>query len=296
MQTLTLNGKTIEFTGMTITGIQNSRVTFSDGSVCDISTGQITCTGDVSMSGKTIKLTAKGALESKTTPVQKFEPRVFDASELKIAGVDAEVEVAVGPRFTVAVEGDPKAVENLSIESDDKVVLISPKSRPSGFALSILKVGISIGRISIGKKAAAKIIVIVPRRTPVTVTDVNGDVSIGDTEGQVTVASSGVNDVTIGKVRDASLTAESVGSIYVKKVDGLLTVTTNGVGKVRIDDGDVSKITASATSVGGIAFNGVAQNAELRASGVGGIDVHRVVNTPFMRATSIGKVNVDNWR
>lgn len=141
----------------------------------------------------------------------------------------------------------------------------------------------------------AKVVITVPRGTPIEVGGVVGDVRIGDTEGRLTLSVSGADDAKIGKVSDAELKATGSGTIKVSHVSGRLKARAKGSGDIKISGGDVSFLDLKASGSGSVTFQGNAVDAYLTASGSGDVYASHVTNRPSKDKSGSGSIRVGNW-
>lgn len=139
----------------------------------------------------------------------------------------------------------------------------------------------------------AKLIARVNRGARVVVEGANGDVAIGDTDGQLVVAGGGVGDVTAGRVTSAELVLSGTGDVTIAEVaGGDVKIRSSGTGDVEIEGGRCVRLEARLSGTGDMTFVGVAESADLAASGTGNIHVTQVTRSLRERSTGLGRIRV----
>lgn len=300
----TINGKDV-YSDKRMTGVVNTKVTFGDGSWCDVATGEV-----VNKGAGYINIGAPAATGD--TEKMTYGPETFSAQTLDISNVNADVEVSVidGDQMTVTIEGPKSEVNGIDVNQSGSILAIQGKGGKSGIrganvvisgnsSISIGGGNISIGRggvnISTGDgENETKVLVGVPKGSAVDVSEVNGGVTIGDTEGPLNVSASTSNTVSAGKVTNTMLNASSGAGISVDEVTGNLVASASSGAEITVANGNAPNLTAKVSSGAEIDFLGRATNAQLNASSGGEIDVKYVENKPQQKASSGGNINVGN--
>lgn len=313
-----VNGKKV-FSDKSIRSIVGTRVNFIDGSWCDVETGEVVNNGPGSIS---IGVSA-GKTDKKETKEKSFK-----ASALSVTDLCADVDVQIGsdPQIKVRIEAPASIINDVDISESGNIVRIRGKGAKGFEGVNITSRGnsINIGRsnagrgifmstgnvtisdncsiygnnISIGGSETEneiKITVIVPKGTPIDVSDISGQVNIGDTEGDLNASIVGGSKIFAGHVKDAHLSLQGGGDIRVEKVSGrILTAEITGSGDIRIKKGNVATLIASVTGSGDVKFGGSADNATLTVTGSGDIKVADVKNRPVTRITGTGDIDIGN--
>lgn len=298
-----------------MTSIVNTRITFSDGSWCDVFTGEVVNKGSGYIS---IGAPANEGSNEKT----KLGPKTYRATTLEVQGVEADVTVQPikGNEMTVVIEGTKSSVENVDVLTQGDTLVVRGKNTGganirganvviSGGGISIGGGSISIGgmrggRITTGNSTVImsggdesdiKITIGVPVGSAIKVAGVQGNVVIGDTEGTLHASVLGGSDIKAGKVRDATLSVQGSGDITVASVTGNLSMSVQGSGDIRVRGGKVNLLNINVMGSGDARFNGEAIDANLTVMGSGDIDVDSVKNRPNKNVMGHGDINVGNW-
>lgn len=309
----TVNGIKV-YSNKNLSGISNTRLTFSDGSWCDVSTGEVFNNGSGFIS---IGKAPEGAVAGAET--QSWGPESYRASMLQVSGVEADVSVEPydGNQIVVEMTGSQSEIDNVRVCEQGNTLIIEGKGsssgrdtvfqniqiggrRGGGISMTMGRVtgsvvSISGGDISVsggGSKSSTQIKVKVPRGTSTSFSGVQGNLNIGDTEGNLSLSIQGGWDANIGRIRDANLSLQGGADIDVAHVSGSLTVFLQGGGDIRVRDGQISNLSASLQGGGDIRVGGTAQNASLNLMGGGDIDVAHVVNRPSKHVMGSGDIKV----
>lgn len=313
-----VNGKKI-FSNKIVSSVIGTRVNFTDGSWCDVETGEVLNNGP----GSIFIGVPTGETNKKETKEKSFK-----ASALSITDLCADVDIQIGgdSQIRVKVEASASVINNVDVSESGNTVRISGKGIEKSGSVNITSRGNSInianaraGRsifvssgnitidncsisgnnISIGRaemENETKIIVIIPKGTPINVSDISGQVNIGDTEGYLNASIVGRSKIFAGYVKDACLSLQGGGDIRVEKVSGrILTAKIMGSGDIRIKEGNVATLVANVTGSGDVKFGGSADNATLAVIGSGDIRVADVKNRPITHITGNGDIDVGNW-
>ena len=205
----------------------------------------------------------------------------YDAKGLRVDDVVGDVRVTVqdGP-MKVDVSGSKELVGGLAVHNEGDSLLIDGSGHVSysvwdwrkWFDFSHIRDDDNRGHLMIK--------VTVPKGTPVKISDLVGNATIGDTYGPVsleTVAS----DATIGKVSQANVSLGGSGKIAIADVAGELKVEIAGSG--RVTSGHAGNVRAD------IAGSGDAQLGSIS----GGVSIDIAGSGDFTAARVNGPVHVD---
>ncbi len=287
-----------------MSGICNSRVTFTDGSWCDVITGEVVNKGTGFIS---IGKVAQKSSEEKSTFTKSYS-----ASSVAVRDVEADVEVQphFGSEMVITIEGKKSGVEGIQPVLQGNCLVLSGKSigrRGSGanvvisgggnISISGNGVNIVTGRSVVmggAHEADVKVRVQVPVGSGVQVAGVQGNVKVGDTDGSFVGNLLGDTDMTVGKVRDAQLSLQGGGDIRVAEVNGNLTMSIQGSGEINVSHGIVSILNVNVMGSGDANFGGTATDANLSVVGSGDIDVRYVRNRPNLSQMGSGDIKVRN--
>ncbi len=308
-----INGVKV-FSTKQVNQINNTRVVFADGSWCDVETNEIVNNGP-----GTISLGTPSSGTPANNKLKKVGPLVFNGRAVDINGISADVDIAVGDKLSIMVEGAETGVDAIRFaQSGERLIVVSNdvsgRDCRSGMNISNGRGGIFIsgairgshvvatgGNINIfsisgGKgSSSTKVSITVPRGCQVSAQNIDGKTTIGDTEGPVQASVRGDGDFSIGKIGDATLSIQGGGDISVANVNGNLNVNVQGSGDVHIKNGAVRNLSVNVMGSGDVKFGGKAENASLSVVGSGDIDVTHVTNRPSMQAIGSGDISVGNW-
>lgn len=301
-----------------ISSIVNTRVTFTDGSWCDVATGDVVNRGPGSIS-----LGTPGASSSQQH--KTLGPNSYMATAVDVRGVLASLEVSVHDALSceVTITGPESLVEGISVKEQDGILVIEGSGgsnggvtivsggggtvRVGGRITGSLISGVNRGTIisggdivSISGGASrgsplAQISVKVPQGTTVEVSGVEGNTRIGDTHGNVRLRASGTEPVTIGRIGKLNARVSGTSSVNVTKVSGNTDIKVSGTGRVTIEYGEIDELSISLSGVADVDFKGTAQDADIDVSGVGNVFVQRVVNRPRKSVSGMGRITIGNW-
>lgn len=319
MAEIRVNSKKV-YSDKNVKSIVGTRINFTDGSWCDVETGEVVNNGTGSIS---IGVPA-GKSNKKETVEKSFKANA--ASVLKLTELCADVNVQLGSvfQFMVKMEGLASVLKDIDISESGNILCIKGKGgKSSGISIQSGGNSISIGRsmsqsicvssgnitignnrimsgnsISIGgsdTENETKITVFVPRGTQVDVSGISGKVDIGDIEGNLQASVRGGSDISAGRMKDTVLSLQGGGDIRVQEVNGSLTAQIAGSGDIRVKQGNVTTLNATVTGSGDIKFGGKAENAILTVTGSGDIQATYVKNRPITNIVGSGDIDVGNW-
>lgn len=311
-----INGKRV-YSDKAVASIVDSRVTFSDGSWCDVNTGEVVNNGSGSIS-----IGNPGAQTEKTT----VGPTQYACTALEVQGVQADLEVVIndGPGCEVTLSGPEGQLKAIKVsERNGTLIIVSESSgggvsgvtiisgggassiragRISSGSVVIGSRGISIGggNISIGGGSGSnqnevKIIVKVPKGAAVDLTDVDGKISVGDTDGALRLSMGGVSNIRVGRIGKLRARLSGSSQMDINHVVGDASISVSGSGSINIAGGEVAELTVSLSGMGNVRFGGTAQDADLSVSGMGNVHVATVVNRPRKSMSGMGQITVGNW-
>lgn len=301
----TINGKDV-YSDKRMTGVVNTKVTFADGSWCDVATGEVVNKGagyinigTPATAGDTEKIT--------------YGPTPFSAQTLDISNINADVEVSVieGDQMAVTIKGPKSEVDGIDVKHGGNILAIQGKVGKSGIrganvvisgssSISIGGGNISIGGGGVnistdGGENETKLTVGVPKGSAVRIGGVQGKTVIGDIEGPLHASVLGGEDIKAGKVGDSTLYVQGSGNINVSAVNGNLSMNVQGSVDIRVKNGSVNQLSASVMGSGDARFDGEAVDANLSVMGSGDIDVEFVKNKPATNVMGRGDISVGNW-
>lgn len=300
-----VNGVNV-YSDKSINGISGTRITFSDGSWCDTSSKQIVNQGPGFISLGEAPEGAPG--EAAPPKAEKVGPTPFAAKAVDIRGIAADVKIEVGESPSFAAEGP--GAEGITFGDSGETLTVRGKSgKGAGGSIASMMSGdftsISIGgssmvfhgggmRFSRGGSLRPKVTITVTKGTKVSIDDVSGEVSIGDTDGAVEITASGQREITAGKVAEAVINVSGQVEVKIESVSKALVASATGQSKITAKGGSVENLSATAVGQSRVRFNGNAKNATLTATGQSTISVRHVDNRPTRSATGQSEIEVEN--
>lgn len=310
----TVNGINV-YSDKNLSNIANTRLSFSDGSWCDVATGKVFNNGSGFISiGQPIEGAGVG-IEVKTSG-----PKSYSATVLQVIDVEADVNVEPydGNQIVVETSGSQSEIDNIRVREQSGVLFIEGTgSSPSrGTVVRDVQIGgkrgggisMSLGNVSIGgtfrmdddsisisgdgSPSSAQIKVKVPRGTSTSFAGVQGKLNVGDTDGAINLSVQGGWNANVGRVRDANLSLQGGADIEIAHVRGALSISLQGSGDILVQDGSIESLNANLQGSGDIKVGGTAQFAMLNLQGSGDIVVAHVVQPPMRRTMGSGDIKV----
>lgn len=321
--TVTVNGKKV-YSDKKVRTIVGSRITYTDGSWCDVETGEVVNKGPGSI-GIDVPI---GKADKKEIIEQSFMANILNLTELF---ADVNIQVDDSPQIKIRVEGPGSIIKDIDISENENIIYIRGKGgiysgrasiqikgggssifnigpqiagrnirtiRGSGSVYvdneNVIISGVAENNISVesGEESETKITISVPKGTQIEVSDISGQVNIGDTEGKLQARVTGANNIFAGRVKDAVLSVKGSGDIRVQEVNGSLTAQIAGSGDIRVRDGSVTTLNITITGSGDIIFGGRAEDAILTITGSGDIKVAHIKNRPVTNIVGSGDIDI----
>lgn len=319
-----INGVNV-YSDKRVASIVNTRVTFSDGSYADVSTGEV-----VNKGPGYINIGSLPGVSEKSE--RKTIQRSFDARNLNMLNLsaNAKIEPHDGNAIEVEVTAPESQIDDISITQNGDTVVIENKNHSQGSGgMTVISSGggsrvmtrignirggnvvvggrgvsivggniISGNNIVIGGNGEPETIVSVkvPKGSNLDISNVEGEVIIGDTLGNLRTRVSTSSVVRAGKVKKLNAGASSSGEVTVERVNGNASLRASSSGSITVNGGNIEELEASASSSGSIHVRATVQQAELEASSSGQVFANHVVNKPRTHSSSSGRVRVGNWQ
>ncbi len=288
-----INGKQIWSDKKGEISINNGALAFEDGSTYSVETGKTCNCGEGTIE---IKIPSEDNKEEKETVIG---PKSFNSRELKVSDLSAHVTIMPHSKdqIEVTLSGSEKVCRNILLSEKENILTIrsSCNTRPSsqnifsigesmniqqivsGGAFMNIRQSISIDeegantRITIGScnEKRTRVDIKVPKEITISVTNVDGIVKIGDTEGTLHFASCTRYHSFIGKIKDCELESGGKGNISVERVSGIVRARLNNYGSISIDGGDLTYLTVQNNSYGNFQFDGKTAQTDLTNGGQG---------------------------
>jgi hypothetical protein len=238
---------------------------------------------------------------------------------LEVRGIQADLDVVTNDGSGCEVtmtgpEGQLKAIKvserdgTLIIEGEGSGGSVSGVTIISGGGSSTIRAGqISSGSVVIGGRGISiggggsgqnevKITVKVPKGAAVDLTDVDGKIGVGDTEGALRLSMGGESNIRVGRIGKLRARLSGSSKMDIVHVVGDVSINVSGTGSINIAGGEVNELTVSLSGMGNVRFGGTAQEADLSVSGMGNVHVATVVNRPHRSMSGMGGITVGNWR
>jgi hypothetical protein len=119
-----------------------------------------------------------------------------------------------------------------------------------------------------------------------------GNVKMG-TAGSLELHISGAGSLRAVAVRDGmDARLSGAGGVTIGSFAGPMDVQVSGVGQIHVDEGRASRIKASVSGIGGIDFDGVAQDLQASISGLGNIRVREVTGSVSKSVSGAGRIKI----
>ncbi|OGM28509.1 hypothetical protein A2962_00780 [Candidatus Woesebacteria bacterium RIFCSPLOWO2_01_FULL_39_61] len=321
-QVANINGKKV-FSDKQVASIINTRVTFTDGSWCDVATGEVVNKGQGFIN---IGSSAEESGEKITVG-----PKTFSANALEVRDIIADLDVQVHQANTIEViiVGPANEVKNIHIKQEGNTVVVEGEDgeasgadvtiisgrggsftrvgRISGSGVviggsirgtSIISGDVVFGRnviISGGGENLTKVTVKVPKGASLNLSDIEGKTRLGDTEGSLRLHIGGGGDVNVGKVQKVNAKISGSGRVAISSIQGNAKLRVSGSGDFSVAGGDIGELEADVSGSGDINIRATVQEADLSVSGSGDIYVFKVVNRPQKHLSGSGSIRVGNW-
>ena len=312
-----INGKQIWSDKKGEISINNRILTFKDGSTYDMGTGKTCNCGKGTIE---VKIPGEEREEEKDTVIG---PRSFNSRELKISGLNAHVTIMPhSEKHTeVTISGSEKACRHISLSEKGETLTIRSDGKTGSSSQNIFSIGESTNiqqivsgdtfmnirqSISIDEEGTNTRIVIgscnekrthvdikVPEGMAISVTNVDGMVKIGDTEGVLRFTSCTRYHSFIGKIKGCELESGGKGNISIKRVDGTVRAKLNDRGSISIDSGDLTYLTVQNNSYGNFQFDGKTVQTDLTNSGHGMILLKEASGVLSAHINERGKITIN---
>jgi hypothetical protein len=305
--TANVNGKPV-YSDKQMAAVVNTRVTFTDGSWCDVRTGEVHNNG----SGY---INIGGSDSGGNAPKITEGPKQVEAIGLELQGLAADVQVDIhqgsGIEYTITGPANQVNAIRANVQGCTLVIEGDGSGGSSGGVTLGRNYGVVVGNGTVmsnffggggmtsvvtggggESENLVKVTVKVPQGASVSANHVSGAVVIGNTNGPLSAAVSAGSSLRAGRVASAQLAASSSGSIYVKQANGPVRGTASSSGDITVDDGNMPSLMATASSSGDISVGGNATSAMLKASSSARIHVDHVMQQPMVTESSSGSVRV----
>lgn len=310
----TINGVQVH-SDKRVTNIINTRVEFTDGSWCDVATGQVVNRGRG-------EINIGNAVSGKSGDIVTEGPKRYQASSLELDQLTANVavETHLGVDMEVTITGPEDEVKAIRAYVHDRTLVIGGSTesgqggmtvvshggsthirggrgiviRSGNFMSNVFGGGMTVISGGSSNESATKVTVKVPLGTPVSVSGGIGNTRLGDINGPLTVNVCADGDVEAGRMTDVNLHVQGSGDIRIAEVTGSAVAQIQGSGDITIEGGNITTLSASIMGSGDVTVDGVAQRASLSVMGSGDIRVARVLERPSKSVMGSGDIRVRN--
>lgn len=240
---------------------------------------------------------------ARATEEREFGP--FRAKTVEVTGFAGELTIVpvAGEDIRLRLAGSEDDLRDFQVTADgDRLRLRGPRRRDSSSTVVIGNVTV----FSSGGTASAviggqphgrqepppRLEIRVPAGTALELSDLIGDLQIGDTGGALKLALvSGT--ARIGRITAAQIVLRGSGDVRVASVRERLEVSIDGSGLVDVGAGQVDDLVLDIRGAGDIRFGGSARRARAGISGAGTITVYEVFETPAVSVAGAGTVNIE---
>jgi len=305
--------------------INNSILTFEDGSTCDVDAREIcNC-------GKGI-IEIRGSQDKTDEKEVVIGPKIYQSEALKISGVNADIKIMPHNKgiTEITISGPESICKSISLSGENRTLSVKSGKRSHGAnsqrsvnfsnisqvisgnffgsVSQIISAGrdLNVGNISIdgdvnnciimtGSHEArrAKISIMVPRGIEIDIDGVDGMIDIGDTDGCLEIETSSYQKTTIGCVRDVMIESNGKGDVFIKKVIGKLETVINDHGSIHIEDGTINNPVITNNGYGSFIFEGKANNPKLKADSHGTILIEEASGIVSANAEEFGSITIN---
>lgn len=299
----TVDGKKV-YSDKEMISVTNTRVSFSDGSWCDVATGEVVNKGPgyINIGAPSSENGGKKETVSDVLTGVKLEVKDLIATDVEIIPYN-------GSKVEVIKNGYKGHIDDIKVYEADNVVVVEEEGvQGGGSSISVSTIhSASVSLISTSNRSSSvvignssdendtKVTIKVPKGFPVSISDIDGLSTVGDTEGPFQVNSS-MGDVRAGSVGDTMINIQGSGDVRINEVKDGLSVSIQGSGDVKVKKGEVDFLNVNIQGSGGAKYGGRATNATLTVMGSGDIDVEYVKNKPITKSMGSGDIQVGNWQ
>ncbi|MDD2785812.1 MAG: DUF2807 domain-containing protein [Patescibacteria group bacterium] len=287
--------------------INGSRITFADGSSCDVRTkavdnrgrGSIRVgEGDGSEAGE--ERVTKGPMRFSTTDLRFSNLAANIVVEVCQSGMDVtmsgpkgalEAIIAKADGSTLFIEGGSASVSSVSIRGSRGSSSVSVSGSVVG-SLTIASGNVTVVSGSVSADNLATIMVKVPRGTGLTLDDTYGSATIGDVDGSLNVSTKCGGKINCGRMRGATIEIFGDTDVHISEINGPLKAQIMGSGDIRVMSGTVTTLNVQVMGTGDFRFGGVADTAMLSVLGSGDINVFRVKAKVIKQCLGSGDIKI----
>ncbi|MFA6160588.1 MAG: DUF2807 domain-containing protein [Patescibacteria group bacterium] len=288
--------------------INGSRITFADGSSCDVRTKAVDNRGRGS-----IRVGEGDGSEAGEEKVTKGPTR-FSTTDLRFSNLAANIVVEVwgqsgmdvtmsGPKdaleaiiakadgSTLFIEGGGASVSGVSIRGSRGSSSVSVSGSVVG-SLTIASGNVTVVSGSVSADNLTTIMVKVPRGTRLTLDDTYGNATIGDVDGSLNVSTKCSGKINCGRMRGATIEIFGDTDVHISEINGPLRAQIMGSGDIKVKSGAVTALNVQIMGTGDFRFGGVADTAMLSVLGSGDINVFKVKAKAIKQCLGSGDIKI----
>lgn len=285
----TINGKKV-YSDKEVQGVINSRINFTDGSWCDVETGQVVNNGP-----GTISIGSPDG-QSETETITKES----EANNLVINNLfttDVEIATHEEPKIVASFTGPASIVKSLIFTDDNGVFRIESEENESGATIiqsrgnhfsqvtSNIVSGGSIvistqsGSISVGgsgQNSNSKLIIKVPKGINIEITNSNGHIRIGDTFGALRLKLSGAAQAVVGQIGRFRGKFSGSTDIEIANIAGRAEINISGASKINVKNGEIKELEINSSGASNTTITATVFDADIDTSGASQVYVKAV--------------------
>lgn len=215
----------------------------------------------------------------------------YDANAVKLDDIVGTVTVNVrnGGPVTVDVAGTRPRVNGVSVSEDDGKVVIDGANSNENDSVWNWRDWFNFSPESEPRTDNLRVTVTVPRGAGVDVSDLVGDATIGDTQGELHFEAA-ASKARIGRVGPAHVSLGGAGRVDIAQVSGPLHLEVGGSGKITV--GPVQSVHADIGGSGDVQFGPIAQGLSIDIAGSGDVSAASVNGPTHVDIAGSGTVKI----
>ncbi|HEX3430355.1 MAG TPA: DUF2807 domain-containing protein [Rhizomicrobium sp.] len=217
--------------------------------------------------------------------------KTFSANAVKITDVVGTVTVNVrnGGPVTVDVAGAKPRVDGVTIDQEDGKVVVDGSNSSDTDSVWNWRKWFNFSSDWSPRTNNLSIRVTVPRGADVEVSDLVGDATIGDTQGELHFDAAATK-ARIGRVGPAHVSLAGAGRLDIAQVNGPLHLEMGGSGRVTV--GPVRDVSADIGGSGEAQFGAIAGGLKLDIAGSGDVSAASVNGPTHIDIAGSGSVKI----
>ena len=217
--------------------------------------------------------------------------KTFSAKAVKFDDIVGTLTVNVrnGGPVTVEVAGTRPRVQGISVSDEDDKVVIDGSNSSENESVWNWHNWLNFSSESEPRTDNLNIKVTVPRGTSVEVSDLVGDATIGDTQGELHFEAA-ASKARIGRVGPARISLGGAGRVDIAQVSGPLHLEVGGSGKVSV--GPTQSVHADIAGSGDAQFGAISGGLSLDIAGSGDVSAASVNGPTSIDIAGSGSVKI----